>query len=65
MAQSTQSEEPEIQPGEEIARKAHEKGTARAAVQSPPSPSGFLRIKWIILLVFVIAVGAGGSQYWS
>jgi membrane fusion protein, multidrug efflux system len=65
MTQSTQSEEPEIQPGEEIARKPEEKGTALATGQSPSSARGFRGIKWIILLVFVIAVGAGGSQYWS
>jgi membrane fusion protein (multidrug efflux system) len=66
MAHSTQSEEPEVQPDEETARdKAQERGKARPTIQSPPSPRGILRIKWIILLVFVIAAGVGGTQYWS
>lgn len=66
MALSTQFEEPEIQPGEEAGRdKAQEKGTARPAIQSPPSSRGFLSLKWIILLVFVVGIGVGGAWYWS
>ncbi len=66
MAQSTQSEEPEILPGKEPARaKEEEKRSPRPTVQSPPPPRGFLSIKWILLLVLVIGLALGGAWYWS
>src|ERR1700728_731126 len=66
MALSTQSEEPEIEPGEEAGRdKAQGKGTARAAIQSPPGSRGCLSMKWIILLVFIVGIGVGSAWYWS
>jgi membrane fusion protein, multidrug efflux system len=66
MAQNTQSEEPEIVPGKETVQdKAQEKGKARPTIQSPPSSRGFLKIKWIILLVFVAGLATGGASYWS
>jgi membrane fusion protein, multidrug efflux system len=66
MPHSTQSEEPELQSGDQTARdKTHETGAARPTIQSPPSRCGFLSAKWIILLVLVAGVGVGGARYWS
>ena len=66
MPHSTQSEEPELQSGDQTARdKTHETGAARPTIQLPSSRRGLLTMKWIILLVLIAGVGVGGARYWS
>jgi membrane fusion protein (multidrug efflux system) len=51
MAHSMPSDDPDIQPGGQSTRT--------------PGPRGFLGIKWIILLVCVVAAGTAAAWYWS
>jgi membrane fusion protein (multidrug efflux system) len=54
MAQNTQSDHPDIEPGEQSALK-----------QLPSGLHGFLGMKSIILLVCAVAAGTAGAWYWS
>jgi membrane fusion protein (multidrug efflux system) len=59
MAHSTQSEETDVQPGEEAGRDN------RPTIQSTPSPRRVLSTKSLILLVFVAGLSVGGAWYWA
>src|SRR5271163_4621203 len=66
MASSTQTEEPDIRPGEAIPpNKTHEDGTAKAGVTHREPETRSFSMKWILLLVFAAGLVVGGIWYWS